>query len=487
VFNDKLEERLEGRVAELLEENDEAITAATEARAGGQSGKPETVFDHGTIFDTIGYTVPGGMGSWLGDALDQGGLGAPSLTFEMALDNSPPGVGLTYRPKLLEVHAVTIWETMREATAQVQRAIDTDVGAGGADVGYVTTDSVTRDSSDLDFDSSPSVREWSQTVALSETDGGRIQVPVKESVHTLSVTVSHRGGRVETARLGDPTGTVRRQGTIEHGEFGRGTDWLLTEAESGVWELTVEGDRDGVVSVHVTTVAAEDIPDPREVLGYEQREYEVTPLAYFEDYDDALGDGSTSELTIEAVAEGALVDAGEPTVDSLVLVHDDGADTAGYVDALETYVGAGGDLVLTDSGVSLLATLSVEGAGQIGDDAIQSTVFPLAIIQGKRDHPLLDGIREIQRELWTAITLGYSLDDEAPMTLVDPEAFESAGGTIAATTQEQVIAGELGSITILGSLFPPGYQQNLHPFGLSDYALSSMGQQLFRNALGHEQ
>jgi len=488
VLNAQLRDRLEGRVAELLAENEAAIEAAAEARGGGAENAPETVFNHGTIFDTIGYTVPGGMGNWLGQAVDQGGLDAPSLTFEMALDNSPPGVSLSYRPQLLEVHTAAIWETLREFATHVRREIDTDIRAGdGGDVGYVTTDALTRRSEDLPFDESPTVREWNRTLRLSGTGDERLTIPLDESVHTLSVSVRHAGGRLEHARLDDPAGLVRREDPITDGEFGRGSDWLLTDVEDGTWHLAVDGDRGAAASVHVTAVAADDPPDPREVIGYEQREYTVSPLAYFEAYDEALAGASTTELTVEAVANGALLDAGEPAVDQLVLVHDDGAAEQGYVDALAAYVEAGGELVLTDSAVSLLASLDVDGASQLAESDVESKTFPLAIAQEKRDDQLLEGVRPIERELATVLGLGYSLDGETPMVLVDQDAFEAVGGTVAATTQGDVIAGRLGSITVVGCLFPPGYQQNLHPFGLNDHALSAMGQQLFRNALGHTQ
>lgn len=88
----------------------------------------------------------------------------------------------------------------------------------------------------------------------------------------------------------------------------------------------------------------------------------------------------------------------------------------------------------------------------------------------------MDGTRPIQQALWKAAQLGYSISNEAPMTLVNQQAFEESGGTVAATTNGQVAAGTLlpsgaqdtirdivasgdGSIQVISSLLPPANQR----------------------------
>jgi hypothetical protein len=273
---------------------------------------------------------------------------------------------------------------------------------------------------------------------------------------------------------------------VRRSEFGEHADWLLADVSAGEWQLSLTGDRDARATVELTAVVAQDAPDPRDVLGFEQRPYEVTPLAYFEDYDEALTGASVDDFSVETIAEGALLDAGDPAVDQLVVIHADGLDDDAYLDAIESYLEAGGELVLTDAGVSLLGALDAGGAAEIDSRDVREPELRFATLDGKQDDELLEGVREIQRELWTTPTLGYTASS-APATVVDSRAFERAGGTVAATAARDVIAGRLDSITIVGSLLPPASQENLHPFGLNDYAPTGLGQQLLRNALGHEQ
>ena len=482
-FNEALSDRMERTAGDLLEENRQAIEEA--ARARGRFGEsPSEVYDYGTVYETIGYNVSGSLGSWLGDAVGQGGLDATAVSFEMALDNNAYS-GQEYRPQLLEVQAAACDAAFREMAVSTAEQADVSIDANGRDGAYVTTDAVERSSEELPFDENTAVKQGTWTVAAGERG---LAIPVDGDISMLSIRVTPNEGRPERVRLVDPDGRTLREDDVGRGGFAEHPSWLLTDTAAGEWRLSVTGDRGATATVELTAVAADpaQAPDPREVLGYEQREYSVTPLTYFEDYDDALQGGSLSGQSVDAVANGALLEGGQPAVDQLVVIHDDGTDDRAYVDAIDSYLEAGGELVLTDAGVSLLGELSAGGVSGISGRDINRTTLRFATLDSKNDDPLLDGVRPIERELWTAPTIGYT-NDTTPATLVDGRAFERAGGAVAATASGDVIAGRLDAITVIGSVLPPASQENLHPFGLSNYAAGSLGQQLLRNALGHEQ
>jgi hypothetical protein len=90
------------------------------------------------------------------------------------------------------------------------------------------------------------------------------------------------------------------------------------------------------------------------------------------------------------------------------------------------------------------------------------------------------------------------------MTLVDGSAFDDAGGIRAGTqdagvsagtllegdaarTTRDLVASDAGGIHLIGGLFPPASQANLHPFGVLDYSPSFLGYLMLTNALGYVQ
>ena len=484
-LNEALDDRFESTIAPLMAEHRDAIEEAADERAGW-GGAPTEAYDYGTVYDSIGYNVPGSMGSWLANAVEQGGIDATALTFEMALDNSQRGAPLAFLPTFVMLQATAYEETIEELVAQAADPVDGGIETGGRSLAYVESPNLERSSADLPFDGATSVYQESLEIELT---GARTahQMAFDDAAHTVSIAVSERRGEVERASFAAPGGDQRRADHVEDGEFGRGADWILTDVEPGTWTLQLEGDADAVADVRLTVVDADDAPDPGEVLGYDQREYEVSPTAYFEAYGEAMTDGSTAALDVDAVADGALLDGSQPAYDDLVVIHDESVTDDAYVAAIEAYVEAGGNLVLTDDGVSLLAAMGADGADGIDASDVSRTTATVASLESKSDDPLLQAVRPIEEELWTGPTLGYTLDDEAPMTLVDDRAFRAAGGEVAATARGGVVAGRLGSITVIGSLLPPASQSNLHPFGLSDYAVTTAGQRLLRTALGHEQ
>lgn len=94
-------------------------------------------------------------------------------------------------------------------------------------------------------------------------------------------------------------------------------------------------------------------------------------------------------------------------------------------------------------------------------------------------HPLREGTRPIQRELYTPAPLGHPVttQGDAPTTAVDADAFRSADGDV---TGRSMTTGP-AFISLRG--YCPAFQEQLHPFGMLDHSVSSLGYLTVANAL----
>ncbi|WP_435317100.1 M14 family metallopeptidase [Haloarchaeobius sp. TZWSO28] len=349
------------------------------------------------------------------------------------------------------------------------------------------------------------------TTTSSSTDEQRVPAlgtttasyTLDADVDSLTVHPHAHEGLLQT-ELVAPDGTVVRSFDPdgEHAAGGRccsHPEWTVTDPAQGTWTVEVENlvDAPEHLKVYFGTLAAPASPDPREALGYDQTAYEVSPFQFFEDYAAAVADGGSVDPVSRAdVKDGALAD-----YDNVVVIHDDGRFDTDYTAAIDEFVESGGNLVLSDSGVHLLAELETDLADSVSRDDVSDQTFYIGHL-GEKDanHPLLTDARPIQQALYKIAPLGYSTGGEAPMTLVEEDAFRltgasgSAAPSIAATTDGKVSAGSITrggddptGIHVVGGLLPPASQGNLHPFGLLDYTTSFLGYLVLSNALGFTQ
>jgi hypothetical protein len=509
-LNERVDDALSEAVGPLVDDR-RAVLERTAAESRGSGTAPEAAYDYGTIADTIEYTTTGGLSTWAGHPREMGGLGATTMAFEMAFDNRLTRV-ITYEPDLVDLQ-VTAYRQVIESTAR--HAISTAEGAfrgNGTTTGYVASSALVRRASDLPHDTaneaggtgasaadgSASNRSKTETelverresARLGSDDAATLSFDLPAAVKSVSVDVSATGASAPSARLVDPAGGVAR--TADSPASLAGERWVVPDPASGRWEIRLStggADSGGEATVRATGVVTDGSPpDPEQALGYRQRSYEASPFEFFEDYGELLDDGETTSLTPAEIRDGALVDSRGPAVDTLVAIHDDAADED-YLAALESYVDAGGTLVVTDTGTRLLGELDLAATDKIPPEHVDPLYQLLALVGRKRDdHPLLDGVRDIQQELWTSPSLGYTVQGRIPMYGVRTNAVEDAGGTVAAQQGSTATAGSLGdgSIHFVGSLLPPASQENLHPFGLHDYAITAFGTTLLANAAGHE-
>ncbi|WP_254766448.1 M14 family metallopeptidase [Salinilacihabitans rarus] len=488
------------------------------------------LFDWGTIYDSLAYQVTGAFLGWAGQPEAFGGLGAVTVAPEIVRANHFPEAVIEWKP-YVERHLVRAYRiSMREFARMTAAETNATVATGGRDTAYVTTDALTRSSADLPYtderpgegdgpgrDRAAEVRRRHDVVQPGPDGRASVDVAATDASHSLSIHLAGVAGATDgVVRVRNPDGTVVHEVDLaeraapETDAPGRPHDfegWFVRRPAAGRWEVEVEADAE--IEADLTVLDADEYPDPEAVLGYEQREYTVDPMQFFADLEPHLEDGEIDGLRVHDVRIGRLLrgNSGERRYDKLVVSHDEGVDDPAYVAAIEAFVEAGGDLVLTDAGVNLLAELDVGEAAAIGTDDVDEIEMWFANLDDRDfEHPLLAGVRPRQREIWKGSQLGYTTWVDQPATVVDRDAFEAAGGSVAGTLTEWDVvdgwpapvgtgvgAGTLAAadgdaeVVVLGSVLPPAQQTVLHPFGMADYAVSFMGHTLVCNALGFEQ
>jgi PKD repeat protein len=480
-----------------------------------QGGSYNGLLDWGTIYDTLSYQVTGAFLGWAGVPEEQGGLGAITVAPEM-LHSNPNGLAfMNWKPYWARHQTLSYRVSMREYAKLAAADTEATVLTGNRTTAYVESGELTRSSDDLPHtggetgsqSASGSTEMRREHASLSAGGVSTTSIESRSETHSMSIQFDATGNATGELRLRNPAGAVVRRIEFDRlddqvGEFI--SNLFVSAPDAGQWTLEAVGDV--AFDVSTTIIDADDVPDPREAWdgeGFEQREYEVNPLQFFDDLAPYIADdGSLQGITTDDVTSGL------DEYDQLVVSHDVGIDDSAYVSAIESFVDGGGDLVLTDSGVNLLGALDVGDLGVLGTDNTEDVLVNFVNLDDRAfDHPLLSGIRSRQQEIWKGPQMGYTTATDQPATVVDPGAFEDAGGEMAGTIggdsdavgeSGQGIEGNPGvgagtidvgdaEITILGSILPPANQQQLHPFGIADYAVSFMGHTLLCNALSFVQ
>ncbi|WP_255170991.1 M14 family zinc carboxypeptidase [Natrononativus amylolyticus] len=472
---------------------------------GGWGSGAQEFFNWGTIYDSIGYNVTGALLGWAGQSEEDGGLGAVTVAPELGYRDFE-----FWRPYVERHLAQAYHISMREFAEMCAADTNATVVTGGNDTAYVTADELTRTSADLSHtDESPGRgrgpgRERATEVqrrhgTVQPGPDGRASTTSGPRTHSLSVHFHAHGVDNGVVKLVNPAGQVVDEVDVSELEedaccMTGQTSFYVPAPADGDWSLEFDGD--GELEVDFTTVETdEEHPDPEDAFGYSQAEYSVNPMQFFDDLAPFVEDGSMEGISAHHVRVGRLMRgrSGERRYDKLVISGDFGRDDPAFLAAVEEFVEAGGDLLLTDTGVTLLADLEVGDAAALSEGDFEQIEVPIANLEDRDfDHHLLTDIRELQLEMWKGSQVGYTTGPDSPGTVIDEDAFESAGGEIAGTMGGAgVAAGTLSAgdaeINVLGSVLPVANQRELHPFGMSDYAVSFMGHTLICNALGFEQ
>ena len=232
----------------------------------------------------------------------------------------------------------------------------------------------------------------------------------------------------------------------------------------------------------------------------QQRSYDVTNQQWFTDTNRlmtqpfarfASGDIARDEDKLKAV--DTLVLADEPLPND---TRGRSVDVADYLRNLRSWVGSGGNLVLTDRALHALSGLGVVPGDAVKDIKVYQPYANISDFQ----HSLVEGLRPNARQLVEAAILGYGIGDNAsPMTIVSRSAWEAAGGKTVATTGNnagtsdngtQTSIGEIkvgnGLIRIIGGALPMPTEENDHRYGLRDYGPTYSGLYVLENSLRHD-
>ncbi len=498
-----LEESLEGELElwETAADLQEAVTGDENITVGFDV-LPETAYDFSTIWDTIGYTITGGLIGFMGADEERGGLDMTTMAFEMAFSHMVGGN--KFEPVLADLWVEGYLQAMRTMTEYALRDVESDLATRSGEtetVAFVESDALTRTDADLGFIGANGGNEGgSETVLTStqhelELDGEALDtftIDVDEGIHTLSVHTHAEQALLDVA-LRNPSGEEVRSYRITETLGAAHHDYppfVVREPDAGEWTLELQSlmTTPTLVGVDLATLDTngDEHPDPRDAMGFEQESYEVTPLKFFDDFENDNKQIETDELTPAQVADG--VDA-----DHLVVIHDVGLDTDGYVEAIDEFVDSGGNLVLTDSGLKLLERL--ETAPEVEDGDVRRITQDVPHLEEKAtDHPLLTDTRDIQQMTYKIAPLGIPYANDAPVWLVDADGWTGSGGTVAGESDGDVSSGSLFTdeerwqgIHVIGGLLPPAEQTELHPFGLKNYVLAYFGLTIFTNALGAAQ
>ena len=232
----------------------------------------------------------------------------------------------------------------------------------------------------------------------------------------------------------------------------------------------------------------------------EAKAYDASQLDYFRD----LARDSGLPVTPIDPADIAAGRAKLSSYDSLVLADvtfptdrlGRRYDEEKYVAALDAFAQGGGQLVLTDKAIQLLARM---GFGE--DDAIQEAQTNAGHINfGARDHAWEEKLVETANQTYYEVPIGFSPNAQAPHYGVQTAAWEAAGGTTVGTVGadddgadsavEFTALGELprgsGKISIFGAVLPTPTAESDPLFGLASYGVTIAGGQVFHSILSFQ-
>ncbi|MDP1793901.1 MAG: hypothetical protein Q8K63_07155, partial [Acidimicrobiales bacterium] len=481
----------------------------------------------GTVWDTINYQATGSIGDWM--TTDPSiGLGAIGVDNEMAYSHITPND--VFIPELEQLHvdgnkgiiyaqlaslmapkAAPVLQTRAAFAPSAQRrvraaAAPTTVAPLPAQAAIELEEVV---GMGVEFDvkgPAQGFRNGGLSAQLTYTHVNGVAPLNQVPVRLQRYGVEHAGEPVGWYDVGE-----NYLGDVTYMPAGARID--INKPEPGRYRLAPEPLlRLGVTRMKVTFTASDTIPQPN-------LPYDVANTDVFAKLDATIRPIAAAEIlksanALKGVPSYVLADDAAPGVAP--------ADRGRWFTALRSYAERGGTLVLTDNALDALVELGVveasalrrgvEYGGWISFTDLQNaSTFektPLTASLARPGAKSGEGAGlTLRRQTYDPGAVGYPISESiggtcastqtcaAPQTVVDPDAWRKAGGSVAGrasvtvrTTETIGVAlGEVplgrGRIRIAGGLLPTPTQAYNHPFGLDGYGLSWTGWQVLANLL----
>ncbi len=231
---------------------------------------------------------------------------------------------------------------------------------------------------------------------------------------------------------------------------------------------------------------------PKPPKGYEPENYRATRMRYFRDL------SKFAKRRLRPVASGRVKKGGLKRLKTFVI-----ADTKFPKDTkkrpvrpkkatkkLKRFVRRGGNLVLTDKAIKLLAKLKI-----LEKSAITKVLSEAGHIDIEdSEDPYVKRVHSTASQTYYEVPLGFPAEPaSAPHWTVDREAWEEAGGKVVGYVDDesQIGLGRIkvgkGTIGIFGAVLPKQTEKHDHFYGLADYGVTVAGGQILNNVIKYRE
>ena len=234
--------------------------------------------------------------------------------------------------------------------------------------------------------------------------------------------------------------------------------------------------------------------------GETQVPYDASRLDYYAELRDAFGADVTA-ISADDVATTDLSSYDTLVVNDMeAMPHGATVSREAYLAGLDAFAKSGGQLVLTDRAVRLVADLGAVDASALTLNRTDAGHVDFLAPLG--DHPYEQGLVGKPSQTYYEVMLGFPKRYSAPNWGVERTAWEAAGGTTVGTVGEQdasespnTVLGTLpwgaGQITVFGAVLPQPIERLVledgtvtetpHPHGLASFAVTITGGQVLDN------
>jgi hypothetical protein len=476
----------------------------------------------GTVWDTIDYTITGGVGDWIDSSI---GLNGDGIDNEMSMSHLINcGVGTCFEPDAEQLHVdgnkSLVYSMLNYSLKPERKTFNTEGRVGylfNRGVVKQRSSSLSRPPQFTQLPPQQDIEDVTLNQANEFTHEFQVQGPPDDvynggiaaqltcgvaPVSTCAVTEARLEKRVGPGDEEDPNAgewqTVSTYFNQSPVYLQAGQALHANLPKPGQWRVVIEGaGPTDIFDLDINFTREKGWPDPGQVG------FRASSMKFWKMLKNFARPG------LEKVTVDQLDGGGWRDLDTLVVTN---KLYDRFASKLRRWVAdTDGNLVLTDSALRMLPAMNITEGGVDRKEFYAGYVnFATKTDERTYGHPLAhninqDGAAEGQagdenhrRQTYEPVPLGISIQNasggdasHAPVWYVDDAAWSAAEGTPAAVgttgNRDQVSYGEIafkgGRIRIIGALLPNPTKRFDHPFGLADYALTYSGYQLLKNTL----